>query len=130
MWRNLTSFAISLAVFSVIILALGLGIFSTVLKEYYMPVLWIIFFYFVIILIASRLFVLSSSTAGSSSFNRRYFISSLLKIMFHLAFIIIYLINTGENMAAFIFSFLSAYIIFTTFDTYTLHRFIKKTKQF
>lgn len=130
MRRNLTSFLISLAVFSLIVLVTGLTLFSTALRDYYMPVLWIIFFYFVLIAFSSRLFILSSSSAKSSSFNRRYFISSFLKIMFHLAFIVIYLVTIGKNRAEFIFSFLSAYLIFTTFDTYTLHRFIKKTKQF
>ncbi len=128
--HKILSFAVNLAVFSLVILAVSLILFTTLLKEHYLPVYWIVFIYFITIVLVSRIFVFFASPEGKDSFNRRYFISTLLKFLLHLTFIVIYLVTHDENILPFVITFLSAYLVFTLFDAYTLQRFIKKSKQF
>lgn len=130
MGQHLKKFVFNFSLFVLGVLVVAFVVFALLPGKYYLPGHWIIYGYFVIVTIAARIFIFNADKKKSNAFEKRYFLSTLARVILHLGFISIYLITVRENITVFIATFLSAYVIFTSFDTYTLHCFIKKSKQF
>jgi hypothetical protein len=116
----------SLLLFSALVFLMVYAIFSIFLREYFLPVFFVILFYFMLLTFAGRVILLSGSTEASGKFNIRYFMVRWIKIFLHLTFIIIYLLIDRDNAFAFILTFMSFYIIYSLFDIYTLGIYLKK----
>lgn len=116
----------SLLFFSALVFLTGYAIFSLLIRDYFLPVSFVILFYFILLSFAGRVILLSGSTEASGKFNIRYFMVRWIKVLLHLTFIIIYLFNDRDNAFAFILTFLTIYILYSLFDVYTLGIYLKK----
>ncbi|MGF1584619.1 MAG: hypothetical protein ACFCUM_04810 [Bacteroidales bacterium] len=116
----------SLLFFSALVFLTGYAVFSLLLRDYFLPVSFVILVYFILLTFAGRVILLSGSTEASGNFNIRYFMVRWIKVFFHLTFIVIYLFIDRDNAFAFILTFLAAYIIYSLFDVYTLGIYLKK----
>ena len=119
-------FFYSLIVFSALMLLSGYILFSTLLKDYFLPVFYLFVFYFMLLTLSGRLFLINSNPDKPGDFTTRYFLVRWMKVIMHLLFIVVYLLTDRENIPAFIFTFLTCYILFSVFDIYTLSIYLKK----
>lgn len=121
-----TKFASSLIQFSAIVYLTGILLFSFPLREYFLPVFYILVFYFMLLTLAGRLVLENTSLRNPAGFNARYFLVRWAKVMLHLIFIIIYLLNDRDNILSFVLTFMACYILYSLFDAYTLSIYLKK----
>lgn len=119
-------FIYSVIVFTALVFLIGSILFSTILKDFFLPVFIVLVFYFMLQSIAGRLFLEKTDFRKPGSFTTRYFIVRWLKVLMHLIFIVIFLLADGSNVLAFILTFIVCYILFSVFDIYTLSFYIKK----
>ncbi len=119
-------FFYSLIIFSALMLLSGYLFFSTVLKDYFLPVFYLLVFYFMLLTLSGRLVLMKSNPDKPGDFNTRYFLVRWMKVIMHLLFIVGYLLTDRENIPAFIITFLSCYIIYSVFDISTLSIYLKK----
>ncbi len=116
----------SALLFSAIIYLTGFILFTTVLSDYYLPVFNLLIFYFLTLTVLGRLVVMSSDMNKPNDFNTRYFFVRWLKMLIHLAFIVVYLLLDRDNVFPFILVFLTCYLVYSVFDIYTLNVYLKK----
>ena len=116
----------SLILFSALVLLSGYILFSTLLKDYFLPVFYFFVFYFMLLTLSGRLFLINSNPDKPGDFNIRYFLVRWMKVIIHLIFIVVYLLTDRENIPAFIITFMTCYLIFSVFDIYTLSIYLKK----
>lgn len=121
-----TKFASSLIQFSAIVYLTGILLFSFPLREYFLPVFYILIFYFMLLTLAGRLVLENINLSNPAGFNARYFLVRWAKVMLHLIFIIIYLLNDRDNILSFVLTFMACYILYSLFDAYTLSIYLKK----
>jgi hypothetical protein len=121
-----TKFASSLLLFSAIVYLSGIILFSFPLREYFLPVFYILVFYFMLLTLAGRLVMENTNVRSPAGFNTRYFLVRWVKVMLHLIFIIIYLLNDRDNILSFVLTFMTCYILYSIFDAYTLSIYLKK----
>jgi hypothetical protein len=115
-----------LTLFSILVFILVFFLFTAILNEKFLPVFYFLFLYFFILTFASRLFLIKDEKGITANFNMRYFFVRWIKVFIHLIFIVIYLFNDGENVPAFILTFLGIYIFYSVFDAYTLSVYLQK----
>jgi hypothetical protein len=122
-----TRFASSLILFSAFVYLTGILLFSFPLRDYFLPVFYILVFYFMLLTLAGRLVLENTNLHNPASFNTRYFMVRWVKVMIHLIFIIIYFLNDRDNILSFILTFMACYILYSLFDAYTLSIYLKKS---
>ncbi len=122
----IVSFFRSLLLLTALIYLTGFFLFSTVLNDHFMTVFYFLGLYFMLLSIAGRLIMVKSDMKKPGSFNVRYFLVRWVKVMLHMAFIVIYIVNDRENILAFILVFLACYLVYSVYDIYTLNSYVKK----
>jgi hypothetical protein len=90
-------FFYSLIIFSALMLLSGYILFSTLLKDYFLPVFYLFIFYFMLLTLSGRLFLINSNPDKPGDFNTRYFLVRWMKVLLHLIFIVVYLLTTGKT---------------------------------
>jgi hypothetical protein len=123
---KITTFLKSVLLFSAVIWLTGLLLFTTLLSDHYMPVFNLLLIYFLTLSVLGRMVVAGSNLNKPADFNNRYFFVRWLKMLFHLAFIIIYLLFERDNVLPFIVVFLTGYLLYSVFDIYSLNVYLKK----
>jgi hypothetical protein len=119
----------SLILFSAVLCLVGYILFSTLLSDYFLPVYYFMVFYFTVLTFAGRLVVMKSNQDKPAGFNTRYFLVRWAKVILHLLFIIVYLLNDRDNILPFVLTFMTGYILYSVFDIYTLGFYLKKSNQ-
>ena len=82
--------------------------------------------YFMVLSIAGRFFLLKSKNNRPVDFNTRYFLVRWLKVLLHMVFIVVYILNDTENALAFVLTFMACYVLYSIFDINTLNAELKK----
>ncbi len=121
-----TRFIISSLIFSALVFAAGVILFTTVLKSYFIPVFYYLVIYFLLLTLAGRFYLMKSKQKKPGDFNIRYFLVRWLKVLLHLIFIVIYIVNDRTGIPAFVLTFLALYVLYSIFDIYTLSFYLKK----
>jgi hypothetical protein len=127
--QAINKFARSLILFSALIWITGVFLFSTVLSDYFLPVFYFMAFYFLLLTFTGRIIIFKSDMKKPGDFNARYFMVRWGKVMLHLIFMVGYLLNDRDNIFPFIVVFMTGYLLYFTFDVYTLNYYLKKSNQ-
>ncbi len=122
-------FPVNLLLFSSAVFLVGLVLFSTVLREYFLPVFYLLILYFPVLSITGRVLLNIPRHKKPGDFNIRYFLVRWTKVLLHLVFIMVYIVNYRENALAFVITFLACYVLFSVFDIYVMSERIKKSNQ-
>lgn len=122
-------FPVNLLLFSFSVFLAGILLFSTVLSEFFLPVFYLLMLYFPVLSIAGRLLLTIPQLRKPGDFNTRFFLVRWIKVLLHLVFIMVYIVNYRENALAFVLTFLTFYILFSAFDLYNLSSGMKKSNQ-
>lgn len=119
-------FLVRISIFSMIIYAIAIALFSTILETWY-----IAFYPFMIVVIASvttigHLWILKASGQNTRKFTTAFMASVTLKILVYLTFILVYLLIDHSQVVSFVLTFTSFYILYTVFEVIHVLDFIKK----
>jgi hypothetical protein len=123
---KIITFLKSILLFSAAIWLTGLLLFTLLLRDHYLPVFNFLIIYFLTLSVLGRMVVANSDMSKPADFNNRYFFVRWLKMLLHLAFIIVYLLYNRENIFPFIIVFLTGYLLYSIFDIYKLNEYLKK----
>jgi hypothetical protein len=111
MTRYLTAFAGFLVVASVILFIINTGA-----TEIEITIRWAIFGYFSFITFVSHFGLVTATKGRTQTFIRYYIGATTLKLIIHLAVMILFSLFYRQYAVRFIFTFFINYIVFTVFE--------------
>lgn len=112
-------------ILTIIVFAIGLIIYSTVLKPFYLTILPVVLVFFYLVTNLVHAYLLKIAVKTSLKFTSQYMATSFLKMFFFLAVAIGYVIYNREDTKVFILNFLLLYIIYTGFEVYEFSKAVK-----
>ena len=121
----LITFITRILIFSLIILSIGVLLFTTVLKEYYLDIHTYTFVFFIVLTIIVHLIILKASKKKMVKFAPYFMLSNAIKIFIYFLYIGVYLFFNKEDAIPFIITFLSLYLLFTVFEVNSILRYLK-----
>jgi hypothetical protein len=110
---------------TIIVFIIGLIIYSTVLKPFYLAILPVVLVFFYLVTNLVHAYLLKIAVKTSLKFTSQYMATSFLKMFFFLAVAIGYVIYNREDAKLFIVNFLLLYIIYTGFEVYEFSKAVK-----
>jgi hypothetical protein len=124
-----SKFILKISLFTLLIFACATGLFSTVLKRYYLES-----YPYLILLVATvttvgHLWIIKASSANAMKFTTTFMASVTLKLMVYLFFMLVYLIFDRSQVIPFILTFIALYILFTIFEVIQVLNFIKNNQK-
>jgi len=119
-------FLIRELIFALIIAIISYVLFQTVLKEYYLPVFWLLFGIITIFTAVFHLSVLQVSDKSSAKFSSKFMMVSGIKMIVYLMLIVYYAFSFPEKAKTFLISFFILYLLYTVFEVFLIIRYLKK----
>ena len=119
-------FLIKSTILTVIVFLLGLLFYSTVLKDFYLPVLPFAALFFYLTTNLVHAYLLKVAGSSGSRFTSQYMAVSFIKMFFYLAVAIVYVIFDREHAKPFMAGFLLLYMIYTVFEVSEFLKFVKQ----
>jgi len=119
-------FLIRELIFALIIAIISYVLFQTVLKEYYLPVFWLLFGIITIFTAVFHLSVLQVSDKSSAKFSSKFMMVSGIKMIVYLMLIVYYAFSFPEKAKTFLISFFILYLLYTVFEVFLIVRYLKK----
>ena len=113
-------------VLTIIVFIIGLILYSTVLKSFYLTILPVVLVFFYLVTNLVHAYLLKIAVKTSLKFTSQYMATSFLKMFFFLAVAIGYVIYNREDAKLFILNFLLLYIIYTGFEVYEFSKAVKQ----
>jgi len=113
-------------VFAAILGAIACVLFQTILKEFYLPVFWILF---AVIFFLTAFFHFSILQAGNkelSKFSSKFMMFAGFKMIIYLFIIVFYAFSFPENAKIFLISFFILYLFFTFFEVILVVGYFRK----
>lgn len=119
-------FLIKSTILTVIVLLIGAGLYLTVLKSFYLPVLPFVVLFFYLATNLVHAYLLGVADKSGSRFTSKYMAVSFIKMFVYLAIAIVYVAMNKENAKPFVAGFLLLYIVYTSFEVV---EFLKVVRQ-
>jgi len=116
-------------IFTLILALISYTLFQTVLKEYYLPVFWLLFGVITIFTAVFHLSILQVSDKNSAKFSSRFMMVSGIKMMIYLALIVFYAFSFPDKAKTFLVSFFILYLLYTIFEVVLIVSFFKKNQE-
>lgn len=123
------NYYIRLTFLTVVIAVIALILFNTVLKNFYLPVFWMLLLFFFILHIGSHTLILIAEKKQIIKFNTAYLLSFTVKFVSYIVFLIIYLVHYKRISLSFVIALFTLYIIFTVFEIRSNLAFSKSTEK-
>ncbi len=128
MENGFTKFIKGLTTYTLIILGVGLVLFLTVFKSYFLPVLpFVLLFYYVSTLILHK-FMLQISQKDISRFSFKFMMLSLIKMFIYIIFGVLYIIFDEENAVMFLIVYLILYVAYAVYEVRSVMNLINDSK--
>ena len=121
----LINFITRILIFSLIILSIGILLFTTVFKKYYLDVHSYTFIFFIALTIIVHSLILKASKKKMKKFVPYFMLSNSIKIFIYFIYIGVYLSFNKDDAIPFIITFLSLYLLFTAFEVNSILRHLK-----
>jgi len=118
-------FILKISILSIIVLAIAMALFSTVLKPWHFTA-----YPFQVLLIAlvttiGHLWIVKAAGQNTRKFTTAYMASVTLKLMVYLTFLLIWLLVDHSQVFPFVLTFIAFYIVFTIFEVFQVLNIIK-----
>lgn len=128
MENGFSRFIKGLTSYTLIILGIGLLLFLTVLKSYFLPILpFVLLFYYVSTLVLHK-FMLQISQKDISKFSFKFMILSLIKMFIYIIFGVLYIIFDEENAVIFLVVYLILYVAYAVYEVRSVMSLINESK--
>ncbi len=124
--RAFRNFIIREFVFSAILGLIAFVLFQTILKEYYLPVFWILFGIITVFTAVFHYSVLLVSEKETSKFTSKFMIVSGIKMIIYLIIIVYYAFSFPDKARIFLISFFVLYLLYTVFEVILIVNYFKK----
>lgn len=124
--QSLKKFIIREIVFATILGLVAYVLFQTILKDYYLPVFWILFS---VISLFTALFHYSVLQVGNkelTKFSSKFMTFAGIKMIIYLIIIVIYVFSFPEKAKFFLISFFILYMLYTVFEVILIIKHLKK----
>jgi len=124
--QALKKFIIREIVFATILGLVAYILFQTILKDYYLPVFWILFS---VISLFTALFHYSVLQVGNkelTKFSSKFMMFAGIKMIIYLIIIVIYVFSFPEKAKFFLISFFILYMLYTVFEVILIIKHLKK----
>lgn len=86
---------------------------------------FILGFFFAISMLVHR-FLLKKAGGHQGKFINAFMLSTTIKLLLYLTIILIYVLINRDDAIGFIFTFFAYYLIFTSFEIYSILKFLRK----
>jgi len=121
-------FIIQSTVLTIIVFSLGAIVYSTFLRQYYLPILPIAALFFYVVTNLVHAYLLKIAGKSGSRFTSQYMAVSFLKMFFYLTVAIVYALLNREYAKIFLGNFLMLYVVYTTFEVIQFSKFVRQKK--
>lgn len=118
-------FLLKSTVLTIIVFTLGAIVYSTIFRQFYLPILPFAALFFLIVTNLVHAYLLKIAAKSSLRFTSQYMAASFLKMFFYLAAAIVYVIFNKGNAKIFIANFLLLYIVYTGFEVYEFAKVVR-----
>ena len=125
---TLKKFIYRTLLFSTVILAIAIGLFSTVLSKYYLQIFPFLLIFFVSLTIGVHFILLKAGKQRPAKFSAFYMGSITSKLFIYMIFMVIYILADKPNAVVFLITFFVLYICYTVFETYFLLKDFREMK--
>lgn len=119
-------FFLKSTILTAIIFGLGTGLYTTVLKDYYLPILPFLALFFFLITNLVHAYLLKIAVETGAKFTSRYMAISFLKMFFYLAVAFLFVIFNREVAKPFLLNFLSLYAIYTFWEVLEISKIVRR----
>ena len=122
-------FLLKSTVLTIIVFILGIILYTTILKSYFLSILpfAVLLFYLVTNLVHG--YLLRIAGKSGSGFVSKYMAASFLKMFFYLAVAIVYVIFNRGNAKPFFLNFLLLYVVYSSFEVTEFLKVVRQQKQ-
>jgi hypothetical protein len=124
--QALKKFILREFIFAVILGLIAYVLFQNVLKEYYLPVFWLLFGLIFLFTAFFHFSVLQVSNKDTSKFSAKFMMVAGIKMIIYLALIVFYAFSYPEKAKIFLISFFILYLLFTVFEVVLIVGYLKK----
>ncbi len=124
--RAFRNFIFRELIFATILGLIAFILFQTLLKEYYLPVFWILFGIITVFTAVFHYSVLRVSEKETSKFTSKFMMVSGIKMIIYLVIIVYYAFSFPEKTRIFLISFFILYLLYTVFEVLSTVLHLKK----
>ena len=124
--RAFRNFVLREFVFAAILGLTAFFLFQTVLKDYYLPVFWILFGIITVFTAGFHYSVLQVSEKETSKFSSKFMMVSGIKMIIYLVIIVFYAFSFPEKAKIFLISFFVLYLLYTVFEVILIVNYFNK----
>lgn len=119
-------FLLKSTVLTAIVFGVGAILYSTVLKDHYLPVLPFLVLFFFAVTNLVHAYLLKIAVESGARFTSRYMAMSFLKMFFYLAIAILFVVFNREVAKPFLLNFLSLYVIYTFWEVLEISKIVRR----
>jgi hypothetical protein len=116
-------------IFALILATIAFVLFQTVLKEYYLPVFWILFGIITVFTAVFHFSILQVSDKNSAKFSSKFMMVSGIKMIVYLMLIVFYAFSFPDKAKIFLISFFILYMLYTVFEVLLIVNYFKKKQE-
>ncbi|MDA3929421.1 MAG: hypothetical protein PF541_10720 [Prolixibacteraceae bacterium] len=128
MQNNFSKFLKGLSTFTLIILGVGILLFFSIFKQYFLIVFpFVLFFYYVSTLLLHR-YMLKITRNDVSRFSFKFMMLSFLKMFIYIIFGVFYIIFDEENAVNFLIVYLILYVAYAVYEVRSVMKLINESK--
>ncbi len=116
-------------IFALILAIIAFVLFQTVLKEYYLPVFWMLFGILTVFTAGFHYSVVQVSDKNTSKFSSKFMMVSGIKMIVYLILIVFYAFSFPEKARIFLISFFILYMLYNVFEVLLIVNHFKKKQE-
>ena len=120
------SFILKSSFLTVMVFILGIIVYSTFLKPYYITTLPVFVILFYLVTNFVHAFLLKISVSSGSRFTSYYMATSFFKMFFYLGVAIVYAYLNRDHAKVFLVNFLFLYAVYATFEVIVFSKVIRQ----
>jgi hypothetical protein len=128
MENNFFKFIKGLTIYTLFILGVGVVLFLTVFKHYFLIILpFVLLFYYISTLVLHK-FMLQISQNDISRFSFKFMMLSLIKMFIYIIFGVLYIVIDEENAVIFLVVYLILYVAYAVYEVRSVMNMINESK--
>jgi hypothetical protein len=128
MKNNFFKFIKGLTLYTLMILGLGIILFLTIFKNYFLIILpFVLLFYYISTLVLHK-FMLKISQKDISRFSFKFMMLSLIKMFIYIIFGVSYIVIDEENAVIFLIVYLILYVAYAVYEVRSVMNMINESK--
>ena len=126
MQESLRKFGFTLLLLTLILTALGFGLFLFFIPEYYFSLFPLVPFFLFTVTMVVHVFLVRESENDARKFASRYLGAMGLKILIYIVFLVAFLVLDTKRAVPFLISFLVCYASFTLVEVISIMKYQKR----